>query len=277
MLSYRHHFHAGNHADVLKHLSLLALLDAVTRKPKPLCYFETHAGAGMYTIPERQAGKAPEFDLGAGRLLAAPCESALLQHYCALIKQAGQNAAVQHYPGSPWLAQSRLRENDEAVLCELHPADADCLRAQFAGKAQMHVHHRDGFNAIRALLPPAQSRGLVLIDPPYERKDDYRRCVDAVRALQQRFRAGIIALWYPRLPRDPAGEMLLALEQIKGVDQLRLQLDVAPPLGDFGMYGSGMVILRPPWGLRENLLPALAEAAARINPHATVQARMMNA
>ncbi len=261
MLSYRHSFHAGNHADVLKHLSLYALLQGLSEKPKPLCYFETHAGAGRYAIDGAAARKTGEFAAGAGLLLRHPTRNALLGDYLTLIRGPDPNVAVQHYPGSPRIAQTLLRATDRMILCELHPEDHRVLQQLMARDERVAVHRRDGFEALRALLPPAESRGLVLIDPAYEVKADYADCVRAITDLRRRFRAATIALWYPRLPGDPAAVMLRSLSRLPATESLQLQLDVTDCIGDFGMYGSGMLILQPPWKLADRLRPALDEAA----------------
>jgi 23S rRNA (adenine2030-N6)-methyltransferase len=271
MLSYRHVFHAGNHADVLKHLSLIALLRALGKKPKPLCYFETHAGAGSYALNSDRAQKTQEFAQGAGRLLQHSARDPLLADYLQLIDSARAPGDAANYPGSPALAQTLLRPQDELQLCELHAAEVVLLNRMTHRDQRVHVHHRDGFAAINALLPPAQSRGLVLIDPPYETKTDYAACVEAIKTLRTRFRSACIALWYPRLPRSPALPMLKNLLTLPGTDKLHVVLDVGEALGDYGMYGSGMLILQPPWQLDQTLGNALKEATPLLAPYARFQ------
>lgn len=256
MLSYRHAFHAGNHADVLKHLCLLALLERLTLKPKPLCYFETHAGAGLYARDSDAARKTGERARAADRLTGHTAHDALLARYIASLQSAQPN-----YPGSPVLALDALRADDELQLCELHPADAHSLRRHFHGETRVHVHERDGHEAVRALLPPAQKRGLVLIDPAYEVKGEYAQCAATIEYVSKHFRAACIALWYPRLPRDPAKFMLDRILGAATADCLHITLDVSEPLGDYGMYGSGMLIIQPPWQLAQTLQPALREVA----------------
>lgn len=264
MLSYRHGFHAGNHADVVKHICLLALLQALCKKPTPLCYFETHAGAGLYPLHSPQAQQTREYASGAQRLVTQTARDELLADYVRLLREAADPTGAAHYPGSPWLAQSVLRSQDRLQLCELHPADGQSLSQLMASDPRVSVHRRDGFAAVRALLPPAQSRGLVLIDPAYEIKTDYRSCVDAVVTLRKRFRSACIALWYPRLPHDPAAPMLRDLRALPATEMLRVELDVAPALGDYGMFGSGVLIVAPPWQLGQRIAGALQEAAPRL-------------
>lgn len=260
MLSYRHGFHAGNHADLLKHLCLLALLRAMCIKPGALCYFESHAGAGRYRLDSEFARQTGEFEQGVGRLRGQTCREPLLQDYQQL--QGLSSAADASYLGSPAIAQAILRPQDALHLCEMHPTDAQQLRQHTRHDSRVHVHVRDGFTAIPALLPPTQKRGLVLIDPAYELKSDYAACVAAIKDLRRRFRSAVIALWFPRLPRLPARPMLDALSKLPATESLLLTLDVREAIGDYGMYGSGMLILQPPWQLQATLAPALTEATA---------------
>ncbi len=262
MLSYRHAFHAGNHADVLKHLCLLGLLDALTRKPKPLCYFETHAGAGRYSTTSEVAQKTAEYAQGAGRLLQHTPRDALLRRYTDLLQSTSPD-----YPGSPLIALDVLRPDDDLHLCELHPSDAEALRRHLRDP-RAHIHQRDGHEAVRALLPPTQRRGLVLIDPAYEVKSEYAQCAATVEHLRKHFRAACVALWYPRLPREPAKPMVDKLLKLADADCLHITLDVRETLGDYGMHGSGMLIIQPPWQMEQTLAPALREAASQLAPNA---------
>lgn len=264
MLSYRHGFHAGNHADVLKHLCLLALLDKLCRKDKPLCYMETHAGAGCYALDSDFARKTGEFAEGAGRLLDQHSQNPLLANYINQLQQHGERG---DYPGSPAWARERLRDGDEILLCEMHPAEFAALKAWAAADLRIHTHQRDGHEAARALLPPRHKRGLVLIDPAYENKQEYQQCADTIAWLRKHYRSACIALWHPRLPARPDRAMLDAVMQGESADILHITLDIAPALGDYGMFGSGMLIIQPPWQSAETLKPALQAAAALISEH----------
>ena len=266
MLSYRHSFHAGNHADVLKHLALIAILEAQLKKPTPICYVDSHAGAGRYALDSAEARKTGESADGVGRLLNHPAQAPLLRRYLELIQAA--DAAPQHYPGAPCLAQTLLRAQDRLVLCELHPAEIEHLRHNCRGDARVAIHQRDGFEALRALLPPAQARCLVLIDPAYELKSDYAACAEAVSWLRRHVRSAVIALWFPCLPGKPADDMRARILAQPGTEVLELGLSVREPLGDFGMYGSGMLICQPPWQIDEQIRAALAELAPRLAAHA---------
>ncbi len=263
MLSYRHEYHAGNHADVLKHLCLLALLKRLCAKPKPLCYFESHAGAGRYRIDAEEAEKSGEYQAGAARLLTLEPGETLLSEYLHTLRlqQAGA-----HYPGSPAWAQSCLRAEDQMILCERHPKVFSALHAWAGQDPRIHLHQRDGHEAARALLPPSIKRGLVVLDPAYEDKAEYRQCVDTVLHLRKHFRSASIALWYPRLPAGREQAMLDILREQVRAECLHVVLDVTAATGDFGMYGSGMLLIQPPWQTRELLEPALHKVATQLAP-----------
>ncbi|MGJ8668344.1 MAG: 23S rRNA (adenine(2030)-N(6))-methyltransferase RlmJ [Oceanococcus sp.] len=261
MLSYRHGFHAGNHADVVKHLCVLALLQRLCAKTKPFCYFETHAGAGRYKLDSSEALKTGEFLTGAGSLSSTTANAALLNDYLSTVR-VQQEAG--HYPGSPAWAQTTLREQDEMILCELHPIDYSALRRWAGRDERIHTHQRDGHEAVKALLPPDQKRGLVVIDPAYELKGEYQQCLNTIEHVRKHFRSACIALWYPRLPQRPDQKMLQTVINQADADILHITLDIAEPSGDFGMFGSGMLIIQPPWQTREILEPALQQAAAQL-------------
>src|SRR5512142_174334 len=184
-MNYRHAFHAGNFADVFKHAILLALLDALTGKDTPLCYFDTHAGRGAYRLDEAEALKTGEWRQGIGRLFDAAQTPEPLQRYVAAIRACNPDGELRVYPGSPLLAAQALRAGDRLVLCEMQPDEAAALRGQFRGDRRVHVHHRDGYAALNALLPPAEKRGLVLIDPPFEAQEAEFATIEAALAKAQ--------------------------------------------------------------------------------------------
>ena len=272
MLSYLHGFHAGNHADVLKHLCLMALLTRLTAKPSPLCYFDSHAGAGCYPLDHPDVEKTGEHALAAGKLQDYAASDPLLRAYIEQLQQHAQRSPAD-YPGSPQLAQTLLREQDQLQLCELHPTEFEKLQRWSRRDARIHVHHCDGHDATKALLPPAEKRGLVLIDPSYENKSEYAQCLASVLRIRKHFRSACIALWYPRLPRDPAADMQRAILKQAGADTLLIHLDVTEPLGDFGMYGSAMLIIQPPWQIEDTIQTALAEVAPLLGPHTRYSAK----
>jgi 23S rRNA (adenine2030-N6)-methyltransferase len=255
MLSYRHAFHAGNHADVLKHSVLLELLDYFNRKDKPWYYIDTHAGGGCYALDSEQAGKTAEFADGIGRLWEATDLPAVLAAYVAAVRSFNPQGRLLFYPGSPALAMTRARPQDRLRLFELHPADHESLQRTFNGEAErVQVRKADGFGALKALLPPPSRRALVLIDPPYELKEDYRRVVDTVRDAMKRFPTGTYAVWYPLLARAEARQMPHRLAELGAESWLDVRLAVKQPGADgFGMFGSGLYIINPPWVLPERL------------------------
>lgn len=255
MLSYRHAFHAGNHADVLKHSVLLELLDYFNRKDKPWYYIDTHAGGGCYALDSAQAGKTAEFADGIGRLWEADELPAPLAAYVAAVRSFNPQGRLLFYPGSPALAMTRARPQDRLRLFELHPADHESLQRTFDGESErVQVRKADGFGALKALLPPPSRRALVLIDPPYELKEDYRRVVDTVRDAMKRFPTGTYVVWYPLLARPEARQMPQRLADLGADSWLDVRLAVKQPGTDgFGMFGSGLYIVNPPWVLPERL------------------------
>jgi 23S rRNA (adenine2030-N6)-methyltransferase len=257
MLSYRHAFHAGNHADVLKHAVLVLVLEYLKQKDKPLLFVDTHAGAGRYDLTSPWAQKIGEFEGGIGRLLECQPLPGELRAYVGLIKSLNRNQRLQCYPGSPWLAAELLRPQDRARLFELHPADFEPLGSLFRGDRRIKVEQQDGFKALPALLPPAQRRALVLIDPPYEVKQDYATVVRVLRAAWRRFPIGVYLLWYPVVRRASVERLERDLEVSGLRDVLLAELAVAPA-GREGMQGSGLIIVNPPWTLKPQLQTLLA-------------------
>lgn len=255
MLSYRHAFHAGNHADVLKHLVLMQLLDYFNQKDKPYWAIDTHAGAGVYALDTGYAMQNAEYQTGIARLLARDDLPAALAAYVGLVRQLNPTAALRVYPGSPWIAQHLLREQDQLRLFELHPTDSQHLSANFtdAGR-RVKVQNIDGFAGLKANLPPAPRRGLVLIDPSYEEKQDYQRVPTALKDALKRFATGTYAVWYPLLQRHESQHFVTALKNVQAKAWLNVSLTVHTPKTDgFGMHGSGMFIVNPPWTLRASL------------------------
>ena len=266
MLSYRHAFHAGNHADVLKHFVEVQLLRYLAQKDKPFWYIDTHAGAGCYALDSGYAAQNAEYESGIARLWLRDDLPAPLAEYVELVKRLNPDGQLKLYPGSPLIALELLREQDRMRLFELHPSDSEILRENFAErivghKAQALIQVADGFGALKALLPPPPRRALVLIDPPYEDKQDYRRVIAALREGLKRFANGIYAVWYPRLQRAEAKQLPGQLKEIPAENWLHVALNVraCDPDG-FGMHGSGMFIVNPPWvlhGILQETMPYL--------------------
>lgn len=267
MLSYRHAFHAGNHADVLKHYVLSLVLDYMNQKDKPYWYIDTHAGAGMYALDSDFAQKNAEFETGIARLIGTENLPAMLKNYVDLIRKYNQNNQLQLYPGSPAIARHYLRTDDKMRLFELHPNDYKLLTETFRyqGK-QTKTEMQNGFIGLKACLPPPCKRAVVLIDPPYELKDDYRRVADCIKDGLNRFATGTYLVWYPLLQRPEPQQMLDKLKQLDTGNWLNISLSVqAPSTEGFGMHGSGMFIVNPPWTLPATLnesMPVLTKLLA---------------
>jgi len=266
MLSYRHAFHAGNHADVLKHFIEVQLLRYLAQKDKPFWYIDTHAGAGCYALDSGYAAQNAEYESGIARLWQRDDLPAPLADYVAVVKRLNPDGQLKLYPGSPLVALELLREQDRMRLFELHPSDSEILRENFAGKiigqgASVLIYDTDGFGALKALLPPPPRRALVLIDPPYEDKQDYRHVVAALREGLKRFAGGVYAVWYPQLQRAEARQLPEQLKQLPVKSWLHVALSVQTPGEDgFGMHGSGMFIVNPPWvlqGMLQEVMPFL--------------------
>lgn len=255
MLSYRHAFHAGNHADVLKHFIEVQLLRYLAQKDTSFWYIDTHAGAGCYSLDNGYATQNAEYESGIARLWDRDDLPAPLAEYVALVKRINPDGLMKLYPGSPLVALELLREQDRMRLFELHPSDSEILQENFAGHgAQVLMQTADGFGALKALLPPPPRRALVLIDPPYEDKQDYQRVVSALREGLKRFASGVYAVWYPQLQRAEARQLPEQLRRLPIKSWLHVALSVQAPGEDgFGMHGSGMFILNPPWTLHSML------------------------
>jgi len=255
MLSYRHAFHAGNHADVLKHLILIQLSRYLAQKDKPFWYVDTHAGAGCYALDAGYAAKLSEYKEGVGRLWARKDLPAALAEYLDLVRRINPDGKLRAYPGSPYFALWTMREQDRLRLFELHSRDARLLQENFhdSGK-QVIVEPGNGFAGLKALLPPPPRRALVLIDPSYEDKQDYEQVYHSLKESLTRFPTGTYALWYPQLTRLDAHDLPSRLKKLPAKSWLHVALRVSTPAKDgFGMHGSGMFVLNPPWTLYATL------------------------
>lgn len=262
MFSYRHAFHAGNHADVLKHAILVHVLDHFNRKDAPYWVIDTHAGAGIYDLKDEWSVKKNEAAQGVARLLTAGHAPALVQRYIEAIAAFNPQDGTRYYPGSPWLALEAMRERDRLRLFELHPGEIEVLSENLArhprGRSrQVAVMQADGFEGIKALLPPPTRRGMVVIDPSYENKQDYRHALTAVQEGLKRFATGSFIVWYPLVQRRDVQTLTRALERLDTV-WVHASLQVCRPAPDgLGLHGSGMFVINPPWTLHDALADAL--------------------
>lgn len=240
-MNYRHAFHAGNHADCLKHALLLALLRGLARKPAAFAVLDAHAGRGTYDMAAPEALRTGEVARGAARLQPVPA----LAEYLALVADAGFPV---HYPGSPALIRAVMRPQDRMVCCELHPEDHAALRRLFARDAQVAVHKRDGWEALGALLPFPEKRGLVLLDPPFEREGEFERMVAGISLINRRMRGAVIAAWYPIKHRAPVRAFHHALHESGVRDILDCALTLREPTDPQRLNGSGLIVVNPPFG-----------------------------
>ena len=272
MLSYRHAFHAGNHADVLKHFLLVELIRYFSQKETPFWYVDTHAGAGVYALDTGYATKLAEHVDGIGRLWNRSDLPAPLAEYVKLVRELNPDGKLRAYPGSPWLAQRLLRREDRLRLFELHSSDSALLQDNFRAlgadvQRRTIIALTDGYAGLKAVLPPLPRRGLVLIDPSFEDKSDYSTVVLALKDALTRFATGTYMLWYPQLVRADSQRLPAALKSLPAKNWLHIALSVCAPAEDgFGMRGSGLFILNPPWTLHKTLqevMPYLVKVLGR--------------
>lgn len=267
MLSYRHSFHAGNHADVLKHLTEVAILDYLLQKDKPLCYHDTHAGAGLYSLQSSQAQKTAEYTEGIGKLWLYQPQSPLLGKYLDVVKQLNPDGELNFYPGSPKIAAMLLRACDQLQATELHPSDFPLLQSQFLQRRLTRIENIDAFAGIKAMLPPLVKRGLVLIDPPYELKTEYQDLIKGLQEAYKRFPQATYAIWYPVIERHSIEQFIAAIVATGIKNQLRIEFNLHADSPGHGMTGSGMLVINPPYTLAQSLAPALSEVQQQLgNP-----------
>jgi 23S rRNA (adenine2030-N6)-methyltransferase len=262
VLGYRHAFHAGNFADVHKHAVLVQLLIGLARKDKPFCFIDTHAGAGCYDLGRGPAQKKREYEGGIGRIWDVPKPGPELAAYLDLVRALNPDGLLRRYPGSPRLARALLRPADRLILTERHPTDHAMLEAEFAGDRQVAVHFQDGYTAPESCMPPSQRRGLVLMDPAFELKGEFKRLLDAVQRINRRWATGTVAIWYPIGERTESERFHKALQGLGRPGILCAELGLYAYDNPRGLSGSGMVIVNPPWQLDlalRRLLPELLE------------------
>jgi 23S rRNA (adenine2030-N6)-methyltransferase len=258
MLSYRHGYHAGGHADVLKHVVLVALLAQLTAKDKPLRFIDTHAGAGGYDLRSAAAQKNREYLGGIGKLWGATDAPLPIARWLELVRRYNDNAQnLVRYPGSPWLALESLRPGDSLYLFELHPAEHRALDHKLGTDRRATVLRQNGLEGCIGLVPPPERRALVLIDPSYEVKGEHSAVLDGLNKAYRRFATGTYAIWYPVLERRWVQRFERAV-RATGIEALALyELCASPDASDRGLTGSGMLVVNPPWTLGEEMQRAL--------------------
>jgi 23S rRNA (adenine2030-N6)-methyltransferase len=262
LLSYRHSFHAGNFADLLKHIVLVEILDYLIQKESGFEYIDTHAGAGLYSLSSAEAQKLKEYAGGIGKLDAEDFPE--LARYFEVIGSFNPAKALEFYPGSPMIANFFLRSQDRAWLHELHPRDYDLLRETMSESTITRVQRQDGFEGLNGLLPPTRRRGLILIDPSYEIKSDYDRVVTNLVTGHKKFSQGIFALWYPVIDRRTIDKLQAKLIK-SGIRNIQIfELGACADAHARGMTSSGMIVINPPWTLFDKMSQVLPRLAQQI-------------
>lgn len=268
MLSYRHSFHAGNHADVLKHLVLTLILDSLKQKEKGFFYLDTHSGVGRYSLLSAESEKTGEYLEGIARLWERGDLPEEVARYVAEVKRINKGK-LRFYAGSPLLAVQQLREQDRALLTELHPNDFPLLRNEFAKQSNVVTKRENGFQQLKSALPPKEKRGLILIDPPYELKEDYELVVKAITEGYKRFATGVYAIWYPVVLRQHTKRIVKGLEATGIRKILQIELAVRPDSDQRGMTASGMIVINPPWQLESQMKKVLPYLTNVLVPEGT--------
>lgn len=272
-MNYRHQFHAGNFADVWKHALLLPLIRGMQRKDKGFLFLDTHAGRGSYDLQAAARGESlerkPEHPEGIGRLCAASDLGGDLAAYLALVRRFDRSRGnfeetLRFYPGSPWLAQLSLRPQDRLALCELHEQEHDALAAEFAHERRVSVHPLDGYKGVRAMLPPLEKRALVLIDPPFEEKDEFTQIVAAIVDGLRRSPAATFAVWYPLTERARADAFLDDVCNRSFPPCFTAEVTIAGEISPLKMRGCGLLVINPPWQIEAELTPIIADLAKRL-------------
>ena len=271
-MNYRHVYHAGNFGDVLKHAVLALILTYLKRKPQPFRVIDVHAGIGRYDLTGVEAGKTGEWQGGIRRLAgpdAAPLPegiATILTPYLEAVQSLNEPGRIDAYPGSPLVARLLMRPEDRLVVNELHPEDRTLLEAELGRDRSVQVMGLDAFVAVKALLPPPERRGLLLIDPPYEQPDEMARAISAIDDATKRFATGVLMLWYPIKATGEHRAIHDALAERNTLKALIAEVTIRPEVEARGLNGSGLLVVNPPWTLREDLqllLPFLAERLAQ--------------
>ncbi|HKB56255.1 MAG TPA: 23S rRNA (adenine(2030)-N(6))-methyltransferase RlmJ [Lacunisphaera sp.] len=281
-MNYRHHYHAGNYADVFKHVLLLLLIRAMQRKPKGFLYLDTHAGRGGYdlsmpaVLPDGRS-REPEHPAGIGRLWADSALPPLLAGYVALVRRfndrhGATGPELKFYPGSPWLAKMLLRPADRMALCELQPDDAEALEFEFARESRVTVQAIDGYIGLKALLPPPEKRALVLIDPPFESQDEFAHIRRGLSEALRRLSGVVCAVWYPLTERARADDFHQAVRELD-TPALVAELNIADDGSQLRMKGCGLLVLNPPWQIDGEIRGVLPELVKQLKVDAGASSR----
>lgn len=278
-MNYLHSYHAGNFCDVIKHICLIALIESLQRKPTPFCYIDTHAGAGVYDLFSTFAKKTNEYENGIEKIIHRDRPPALIKKYLEIVHHINNRitdtkvSSLRYYPGSPMIAREMLRGNDRIVACELHPDEYQSLKNNFNGDNQTAIHHMDGFNGLKAFLPPKERRGVVLIDPPYEDPDEFAHIARILPTALKRFESGIYAIWYPVKEQSHVSKFYQAVKKNICNPVFAIELTVYPDIPQH-LNGCGLAIINPPYQFEETMKNILSWTwkALSINGQGGIQA-----
>jgi len=258
-MNYKHLYHAGNFSDVFKHLVILSLIEFMKKKDKPFCYIETHAGAGRYDLTSKEAEKTKEYKNGVLKLIDLDLNTKekkpkIIKKYIDFIQKQG---FPPYYPGSPLIAESALRPVDRMILMELHTAELETLKNLFYGNKQAAIHHQDGYLGLKAFLPPKERRGLILIDPPFEKPSEWEDLIKYLTIAYQRFPMGVYAIWYPLKDKAAVYTFQQALKKLDNAETIISEMTIYPEDIQTGLIGCGMAIINPPWQWAETFSSVL--------------------
>ncbi|EKD77503.1 MAG: hypothetical protein ACD_42C00315G0001 [uncultured bacterium] len=262
-MNYRHIYHAGNFADVIKHIVLITLLKSLQKKEVPFCLLDTHAGIGLYDLHSNESQKKQESQNGIGKLFFSRSEEIpeIIKNYLEIVKKYNADELL-FYPGSPLIAENTLRENDQLILCELHPDDFQTLKTPFSKKNNIAIHHMDAYLAMKAFLPPKLKRGLVLIDPPFEKTDEFQKIIDGLKHTLKHWRSGIFMIWYPIKNTDHVKKFYDEIQNI-AVSHLIIEFGLLDSVEPGKLSECGLLIINPPWKIADELktviLPYLSD------------------
>ncbi len=266
MLSYQHGYHAGNFADVIKHIALTRLLNYLTLKDKPLFYLETHSGKGLYDLKNKQAEKTREYKQGIRPIWSdRNTLPAVFQNYLQSINQLNPTGALRYYPGSPFLVINMLRMQDRMYFCELHPREFETLSQLQCLNKKVHFSYTDGIVAMKALLPPPEKRGFIFIDPSFELKEEYKDIPIAIKHAYSRFATGVFCLWYPLVNKRLTDKLNRGMKEINAKNTLHIEFSLTSAPME-GMSGCGLWIINPPFTLAEEMKTVLNALKAYFNP-----------
>jgi len=264
MLSYRHSFHAGNFADVLKHTVLTSLVNYMLKKEKPFCYLDTHSGCGAYSFSSNEALKTKEFDNGVVKLWKQDNLPQPVQNYLQQVSEFNAQSELNYYPGSPSITRQLMREHDRMFLFELHNNEFKNMRENFSGDRQIKMFNSDGLKGLISNMPPKERRGIVLIDPSYEIKTEYEEVVDTLEQAVKRFATGTYALWYPVIQRATINKLEKDLIATGIINIQLFELGIEADSTERGMTASGMIVINPPWTLKKEMQETLPFLAGKL-------------